>query len=124
TSADVALSAITGQRPNQVLADPYGDRSPRNYLNPSAFAAPVTGTLGNVGSYSVTGPTTWQFDLALSRIFKLGEVQKLELRAEAFNVTNSTHLGDPVVAFNSSTFGQILSAKDPRIMQFALKYVF
>jgi hypothetical protein len=31
---------------------------------------------------------------------------------------------DPTTNFNSNTFGQVLSAQDPRIMQFALKYFF
>jgi len=85
---------------------------------------PATGTLGNIGSYSVRGPGTWQFDLSLSRIVQLRETQKLEFRAEAFNVTNSFHPGDPTTVLNSNIFGQITTARDPRIMQFALKYVF
>jgi len=31
---------------------------------------------------------------------------------------------DPVTNFNGSNFGQVTSAYDPRIMQFALKYLF
>ena len=70
------------------------------------------------------GPGTWQFDTALSRTFQFRETQRLEFRAEAFNITNSLRMNDPITNFNSGIFGQVTSAKDPRIMQFALKYVF
>jgi carboxypeptidase family protein len=124
TSQDRALSGTTNQRVNQVLGNPYGDKSVSNYLNPAAFALPATGTLGNVGSYSVRGPGLWQFDMSVSRTIQLREAQKLELRGEAFNVTNSFHMQDPTTVLNSNTFGQVTSARDPRIMQFALKYFF
>ena len=63
-------------------------------------------------------------DVALSRTFQIRESNKIEFRAEAFNVTNAFRMNDPVTNLNSGTFGQVLSAMDPRIMQFALKYVF
>ena len=57
-------------------------------------------------------------------MFQIRESKKVELRVEAFNLTNSVRLNDPVTNFNAGNFGQITSAQDPRIMQFALKYVF
>jgi hypothetical protein len=71
----------------------------------------------------------------VSRTFKVRETQKLDFRAEAFNVTNSfrpgcsggcpTGVTDGVTSvLNSNIFGQINSSLDPRIMQFALKWVF
>jgi hypothetical protein len=62
--------------------------------------------------------------MALSRSFQVREAQRVEFRAEAFNVTNSFIKNNPTVNLNSGNFGQITSAKDPRIMQFALKYFF
>jgi hypothetical protein len=123
---DRLLSGQAGnQRPNQVLESPYGDRgSVTNYLNPRAFVQPDLGTIGNIGSGNVQGPGTWQFDVALSRVFQFRETQRLEFRAEAFNVTNSLVRGNPTTNFNSNTFGQINSSRDARIMQFALKYAF
>jgi len=118
------LNTTPGQRVNQILASPYGDKSVSRYFNPAAFELPVMGTLGNMGQDSVAGPGTWQFDASLSRTFQLRESQKLEFRAEAFNVTNSFRMNNPTTNFNSNTFGQVTTAKDPRIMQFALKYVF
>jgi hypothetical protein len=124
TSQDRALISTPGQRVNQLLPDPYGDKSVRRYLNPAAFALPALGTFGNLGQSSIAGPGTWQFDVALSRTFQFREAQRLEFRAEAFNVTNAFLMNKPVTNFNSGNFGQVTSAKDPRIMQFALKYVF
>jgi hypothetical protein len=124
TSQDRALNGMGGQTVDQLQLNPYGAKTANNYLNPAAFALPAIGTLGNVGVGAIAGPGRWQFDAALSRTFQVRETQKVEFRAEAFNVTNSVRLNDPTTNFNSSIFGQITSAQDPRIMQFALKYFF
>jgi hypothetical protein len=86
---DRALSGIASQRADQILGSPYGDRnSLTNYLNPNAFAQPALGTLGNLRRGNIAGPGTWQFDMALSRVFQVHEGQNLEFRAEAFNVSS------------------------------------
>ena len=121
---DRALTALANQRADQVVGNPYGDKTIGKYLNPAAFAQPALGNLGNAGSNSVLGPGTWQFDIALSRTFQFGEVRKVEFRTEAFNVTNSFLMNNPVLNLNSGTFGRVTSSRDPRIMQFALKYFF
>jgi hypothetical protein len=62
--------------------------------------------------------------MALFRTFQsFRETQKLEARFEAFNVTSSLRPGDPNTVFGASGFGQILSAADPRLMQFSSKYI-
>ena len=75
-------------------------------------------------SGTVFGPAFWQFNIVLSKTFQVCENQRLELRVKTFNVTKSLRKGGPVVNLSSGRFGQIVSARDPRIMQFALKYVF
>ena len=121
---DPGLIYMLHQRPNLAMANPYGDRSVTNFLNPKAFVAPLPGTFGNLGRGAIRGPATWQFDVALSRNFRVKEAQHVEFRAEAFNLTNSFRMDTLDVSSTSSTFGQITAARDPRIMQFALKYVF
>ena len=135
TDEDTALNGTaTGhQRGDQILPNIYGDRSggaDTQYLNPDAVALPEEGTFGNMGRSIVTGPTQWDFDLALTRSFNIGEDQSLELRAEAYNVTNSFR-GRGSRGFwevGDRDFGEFTarnrSARSPRIMQFALKYVF
>ena len=63
-------------------------------------------------------------DLALSRNFQVREHQTVQFRAEAFNLPNHLNAGDPNTTLSDANFGRILSADDPRIMQFAFKYVF
>jgi hypothetical protein len=136
---DRALTGIANQRVNQVLANPYGDKSGdplTNFLNPAAFALPAVGENGNSGRGSIQGPASWSFDMALSRIFQVTENQRLEFRAEAYNITNSFRpdtiaasgfsgcSSGQCVSLSTNTFGQIRTSLDPRIMQFALKYVF
>jgi hypothetical protein len=128
TGVDRALTGTPGQRADQILANGYGDRSAApltRYLNAAAFAQPALGTLGNVGRNSLRGPAQWSFDLALARMFNIHESQRLEFRAEAYNVTNSFRPSNPATNFNNlRTFGEIRNSGEPRILQFALKYIF
>jgi hypothetical protein len=128
---DTQLSGTTGQRPNQILGDPYcAHQNTSCWINPAAFATPAAGTLGNMGKYNVLGPGFWQIDMALSRIFKIRERINWELRGEAFNLSNSMRPGSTVAGtylqtnIGTNTFGQITSALDPRIVQVAMKVVF
>jgi hypothetical protein len=51
--------------------------------------------------------------------------QQIELRVEAFNVTDSLRLANPIVAMSDARFGTIRSSNGgPRVMQIAVKYIF
>ena len=50
------------------------------------------------------------------------ERHTIEIRAEAFNLMNHVPLNPPTTVLSSALFGQITTAGDPRIMQFAIKY--
>jgi hypothetical protein len=126
TNRDPAFTGIPGQRPNQVLDNPYSeDKSLASYLNRAAFALPAPGTLGDHPNRSIEGPGFWTVDLSLARLLPLGTGRTLELRAEAFNLLNNFNWGNPVTNFDAGTFGRITSqAGTPRILQFAIKYAF
>src|SRR5207248_8820250 len=103
------------------------------WLNPAAFVAPGVGTLGSFGRNALQGPGMFLLDMAVSRTFPLHEKKSIQFRGEAFNLPNHLNLSNPVATLNSGAFGKIqsdisgtsgLSSGDPRIMQFALKYVF
>jgi hypothetical protein len=93
-------------------------------MRAAAFAAPTTGTYGNLARNAFTSPRTWSFDAALSRRFQIREQQALDVRIEAFNVRNSFRPTNPSTAISGATFGQICNSFDPRLMEFALKYTF
>jgi hypothetical protein len=128
--------STANQRPNQILPDPLcPNPGPNCWINPAAFALPALGTLGNMGKYNVISPGFWQLDTSLSRIFAVREKFTLEVRGEAFNLTNSYRagvssglttglLGVNTTFTGSGNFGQITSALDPRIMQVAMKLIF
>jgi Carboxypeptidase regulatory-like domain/TonB dependent receptor len=120
---DVALDGSSaGQRVN-LVGDPYlSNPTSAAWFNTAAFANATAGTFGNMGRNVLTGPKSWVINVALSRRFAIREKNVIELRAEAFNLLNNVRLGNPNTSISSSSFGQILTAGDPRIMQFAIKY--
>jgi hypothetical protein len=136
--SDVALTAATNQRAQQILPNVYGDGSPTDYLNINAFLAPSAAPLGvyaGTRPFTVTGPNVWNVDLSLARAFKIRERGNLTFRAEAFNLTNSTmySLTAANATLNNSSFGRLTplaqssapgNATTARVMQFALKYAF
>ena len=122
---DLALTGIPAQRPILVGAPNIQNPTIDRWFNTGAFAPNTPGLWGNVGRNTLRGPKFWNIDAAISRRFQIREGQRLELRAEAFNVFNHFQPGDPVAAINSANFGRIISTgQDPRIMQFAAKYIF
>ena len=126
-NVDFARTGNRGQRANQILDNPYSDQSGAlgsQYINRAAFANPAVGTFGNVGNFSLRGLKTWDLDVALTRSFDITENQAFEVRAEAFNITNSARGNNPSTNFRSGAFGRVRNTDDPRIMQFALKYIF
>jgi hypothetical protein len=133
TGADIALNGQAGtQRANQVLADPYADRSinPLNngmrFLNPAAFAQPTAGTLGTTQPRNgIRGMGTRNLDMSLTRVIRLTGFQAIEVRIDAFNALNWFQWGQPATALNNTaTFGQITTAGAPRVMQLGIKYQF
>jgi hypothetical protein len=130
---DRAFTGIQNQRVNQVLNNPYGDKTVNNWLNPAAFAQPAPGTLGDFRRNNVRAPGFWSVDMALSRLVSSGGSRSLELRVETFNLLNTFNWGPPTLInadrthtnFNSGAFGRITAmAGAPRIMQFGVKYGF
>ena len=124
-TSDPARTGIAGQRPN-LVGDPYGARLYDQFLVREAFQEPALGTLGTMQRNSLVGPGNKAVDLSLVRRFRFG-TNVIEARAEAFNAFNWFNPGlvnAPITNLNSTQFGQITSAEDPRIMQFALKYSF
>jgi hypothetical protein len=55
----------------------------------------------------------------------VGGGRHIELRLDAFNVTDSLRLGNPIVSMSDPRFGRIVSsAGGPRIVQLPVKYIF
>jgi len=121
---DQALSGQSSERPNLIGNAALSNPTTGEWFNTSAFALPALGTYGNLGRDVLTGPGQWNLNVALVRKFAIHERQTLEFRAEGFNVLNHTELLNPNGTENSSLFGKITTANDPRIMQLAMKFVF
>jgi Carboxypeptidase regulatory-like domain len=94
------------------------------YFSPATFFGESIGVPGNAGRSFFHGPGIINFDMALHKEFKFSETKGLEYRAEFFNAFNHAQFNNPSGSFTSSTFGQVTSARAPRIIQMALKLNF
>jgi hypothetical protein len=95
-----------------------------SYFVPSAFAAPALGTYGNLAKGTLRGPGFFNTDLGAFKNFTITERLTIQFRAEFFNVFNRANFNNPGTTVSAGGFGNILSARDPRIGQLALKVVF
>jgi hypothetical protein len=113
------------QRPNRI-ADPneFAGRSVAKYFNTAAFTPAGQFVIGNSSRDPVRGPGLQNADLMIGKTFRLNERLNLEFRAEAFNVSNTPPLNDPIGILGNSQFGSIISAGNPRDFEFVLKLHF
>ena len=115
------------QRPN-ASGDPeiFGDIGPGQlYFDTSAFSAPAQDTWGNLTrNGTIRGPGFWNLDASLVKRFQFGGKVDAELRADAFNLTNTPHFNNPNGSFGSATFGQVTSSFGPRLVRFGVRILF
>jgi hypothetical protein len=108
----------------------YVDRNPRHgnpYFNPNYFVQEPLGQIGDAMRRFFVGPGLNNSNLALLKDTKISETKEVQFRAEAFNVFNHAQFNNPSGDFNNTVrggFGYVTSARDPRIMQVALKLLF
>ena len=141
TLAEHGDNSLQGSIPNGVnnhsldLPDYNGgaltlNPDPRNglpYFNTSAFTSNALGTPGSASRRGFYGPGSFNFDLALFRSFSLTERTALQFRLETFNTFNHAQFFGPAAVngdFGTSTFGQVVQAAPPRLVQLAMKLNF
>ena len=90
----------------------------QKWFDPTAFSAdpaihPVR-TFGNSGRNIISGPGRIGTDFGLHRVFPIGERFRFELRAEAFNLTNTPQFNNPAASVTGANFGEVRSASGER----------
>ncbi len=121
------------QRPDQV-ADPRSTPClAGTFFNTCAFQNPADGSFGTAGRNTLLGPGLQEWDLSIFKNFQFSESKRIEFRTEMFNFPNHPNLqlakSGPQNSINTTTFGTpqfgyLTAARDPRQIQFALKFYF
>ena len=116
--------------------DPYaGPHNQTQWLNPAAFAQPPAATQIGQTNYAplggaanqLRGPTLKNLDASLLKRFNLTESKQMEVRAEAFNLSNSVDFGNPgqLNFTNLKAFSSITTTRNnQRLVQLAMKVFF
>jgi carboxypeptidase family protein/TonB-dependent receptor-like protein len=95
------------------------------YMNAAQFTDPSPlGTFSTTPRSICCGPGLNQWDVTLSKKIAITESRYFEFRGDIFNLANKTMFVNPDGNYSNSTFGQVLQARDPRLVQFALKFYF
>jgi hypothetical protein len=86
----------------------------------------VLGTIGNSPRSICCGPGINNTDMSFSKSTLFGERMRMEFRGDIFNVWNHAQFYsvDGNVGNQGGTFGRPLHVRDPRLVQFALKFRF
>jgi hypothetical protein len=85
------------RRPDVVSGvDPYLHNGNKlQWINPAAFTVPAAGSFGNLSRNALVGPGLGQFDMTLSKKFRLGESRSLEFRSDVYNIANRANFANP-----------------------------
>ena len=122
-------NAQAGQptRPNRIASGFVSNPTITEWFDPAAFPnVPLTALqYGNSGRNILVGPGIISVDTSLFKDFAMPwEGQRLQFRAEFFNMLNHANFGQPDPRVDQATAGYISSAGPGRQIQLALKYIF
>ncbi|HLX86233.1 MAG TPA: carboxypeptidase regulatory-like domain-containing protein [Terriglobales bacterium] len=92
---------------------------------PGCYDPSLLGRVGNAPRTICCGPGISDTDFVVMKSLKVNERTHFEFRAEIFNIFNHTQFFNPDGnSTDGSQFGQVTEVKDPRLVQFALKFYF
>ena len=115
-------------RPNLVGEPelPASQRTVERWFNTDAFTvpSPAPQAFGNAGVGIMRGPGLANFDFSIAKNVRLDENRYFQFRTELFNAFNHANFGPPDIRREAATFGRILTAGNPRIIQLGLKVYF
>jgi hypothetical protein len=127
-SQDISNTGVTGaDRPNQIAkaALPRGERTIDRWFNTAAFTVPQSGTFGNAGRGTITGPGQYNWDVSVMKNTLFGDGKNVQFRAEMFNIANHPQFFLPERNASSARFGKIFeTALFSRQIQLGLKLIF
>jgi hypothetical protein len=124
TGLGILGPSTAGLRPDQI-ANPNSGHGGQihtrvNWFYRPAFTAPQPGAAapGNEHRGVIEGPGFNRLDVGIFRNFRIYKDLVFQLRGEAFNAANHTNWqGVGTTASTASSFGQVTSSRDPRILQ-------
>jgi hypothetical protein len=124
-SGDRANTGVGQQRPNRIGSGELDNPTVENWFDKTAFVVPAQFTYGNSGAFILREDSYKTVDFSLFKQFRVGD-RRLQLRAEVFNLTNTSSFNAPAsTVIDAPAGGRVTStASTPRQMQFALKFEF
>jgi hypothetical protein len=118
---DIAGIGTGGQRPD-LLADPNGPKTLSRWFNTDAFVSPPPLTFGSAGVGIIRGPGISNWDFALYKMIPLPtERFSTQFRAQFFNVFNHSQFSGVDTSFGGGSFGQVVTARSPRVIQLGME---
>jgi hypothetical protein len=119
-------NTITGNfwiDPTNMVCSACPVSDPNCALTPDQPGIPLL-TFGDLPRNSLRGPGINNWDISLMKNTKIAETKSFEVRAEFFNAFNHTQFLRVDDQGGSSTFGQVLTDRGPRVIQFGAKFYF
>jgi hypothetical protein len=95
---------------------------PDHAFDPTVFAFPGAGSVGNVGRNALIGPHFVSQDFAVLKGFPIKENKQVQFRSEFFNLFNHANFKLPENQLDQSGVGKIGDTFDPRLIQFSLRF--
>lgn len=116
-----ALGFGANDRPNVTGNPESANPTESAWFNTAAFSLQSFGSFGNAGRNILAGPGLATFNFSLLKNMQATEQLNVQFRTEFFNLFDRVNYDLPDNFFRSPTFGRILSASQPRRIQFGLK---
>jgi hypothetical protein len=94
-----------------ITINPATGKATSSVLKPGLMSSPAPGTFGDFPVNSLNGPSYFNFDLAVTKRFRIAESVTFELKGTAINILNHPNFVYGTLNFDSTSFGRITTQR-------------